>query len=114
MTAVVAIVVALFGGLLWAGRRSHRTVYNYYDQDIVDVEAFCDDICDEACTAEDYQSETRCAAMIDRILYAAVALALARLFSCSTAISPRTCIAASTCGWLAIVGKRGYVPSVCC
>jgi hypothetical protein len=47
---------SLFGGLCWAGRSQRRVTY--YNQDIDDVEAFCDDIgCDDTCASDEYQSD---------------------------------------------------------
>ena len=76
MTAIMIIVATLFGGLCWAGRSQRRVTY--YNQDIDDVEAFCDDIgCDDTCASDEYQSDTSATGdRIDRLLYVTLAVAL--------------------------------------
>jgi hypothetical protein len=54
MTALIVIAAALFGGLLWAGRRERRTVYNHEQYIDGDGDVHCDG-CGDACGSDDYQ-----------------------------------------------------------
>ena len=61
MTALMLIVVALFGGLCWAGRRPRQNCSDQYisadDVDAVGGDICCDDSCDDSCASDDYQSD---------------------------------------------------------
>ena len=58
MTALIAIVAALFGGLLWAGRRRRLAAYSYYNQAVYDADTVCDDnSCDSYDDADGFCSD---------------------------------------------------------
>jgi hypothetical protein len=58
VTALIAIVAALFGGLLWAGRRRRLATYSCFNQAVYDADTVCDDnSCDSYDDAEAFCSD---------------------------------------------------------